>query len=344
MPNSYSGGGVGGAVGRFLGFDPTPGFNISNPLANQKSSAQAPKPVSVNLNKTYSALGTIPTGGSASDPYSSYGGQGAYNSLVSGFNTQHQNVLGSAYDAGTNAGVGYNSSILDLLDAQKQGQSKVNNAAIQNELAKQQGTQGVLAAVGRGIKSGGVMLANKNAGNSSATQGLADAYGQFGREQLSSVGNQYAQGQNAVTQQQSDLDLARAQGVRHLQDNKTQIVNTIVADAQTKLAALDAQIANANLPNRIAIDQEKNSIRADALGKLQAFDQTLNSGLAGITPSSVDQNRIQANQMALAGQAPANAFNFTTQAPAQLQGTGPSPSPLPLFSLPKGKDQAAQPA
>lgn len=352
--------GVGALIGHSLNALPgysTLGHNITSPNVNYTGAANpgggfttwgtgAAQSTPSSSSYDTSAGGG---GGSAPDPYAAYGGQSAYNSLVSGFDTQHQNLLSSAFENATSkAGSYYNGQggVLDFLDAQRQGQNKVNNDAIQNELAKQQGTQGVLASVGRGIKSGGVMLANKNAGNSSAAQGLADAYGQYGRQQLSGVGNQYAQGQNGIQQEQSSLDLARTQGVRHLEDSKNQIVNSIVADTQSKLAALDAQIANANLPNRIAIDQEKERVRTDALGKLQAFDQQLQQGIAGINPSSMDQNRIQANQMAQAGQAPADAFNFTSQIPGQFQNTGPSPAPLPLFSLPKGKDSTAvaQPA
>lgn len=325
-----------------------PGYNAPTPIP-QTSQAQINAARFANGNVSNWGPGAgganqpTPTS-STPDPYAAYGGQANYNAQLASADSQLQNSLKSASDSADAQGLTYYSGIQDFLEQQRQGQNKIDSAAVQNELSKQQGTQGVLAAVGRGIKSGGVLLANKNASDSSAAEGIANAYGQFGRQQLSGVGNQYAQGMNAVAAQQSDLDLQRSQGVRHLGENKTSIVNGIVADTTAKLAQLDAQIAGANLPNRIALDQEKQQVRADALGRLQYYDQFLTQGLGGIAPSSGDARRVQANQLAQAGQAPENAFSFTSQAPAQFQNTGPSAAPLPLFSLPKGKDLAAPPA
>lgn len=265
------------------------------------------------------------------DPYAKYGGTAAYNSLVSGFNAQKGNIYGTANEAAANAGIGLNSSILDLLSALKSGQSKIDQQAVQNELAKKQGTAGVLGMVGRGIKSGGVTLANKNASNSSASEALARAYGDIGRRQLSSVGNQYAQGQDAVATAQADFEQQRAGQIRHIGENKAQVVNNIVADARDKLAALDGQIASANLPNRINIEQEKEAIRQAALNQLQQYDQALSQGVAGINPTSIDARRGKAAELANAGTAPENAFNYTTQTPVQFQDTGPFASGLPIF-------------
>lgn len=277
---------------------------------------------------TYSAADSTPY----VDPYAAWGGQAAYNADIAGYNAQDQNILGSAANAATASGQQYNSSILDFLDSLTQGQNKVNNQAVQNELAKQQATQGILGMVGRGIRSGGVLLANKNASDSSAAQALADAYGQLGRQQMSGVGNQYALGQNAVDQSQQDLELQRAQGLRHLNDTKVSAINSIVNDAAQKLGDLDAQIAGANLPNRIALQQQQDQVRQNALGQLQQYDQALNSGSAGIQASSADDRRASAAGLANAGQAADTAFNYSTQAPATFQGTGPVASDIPLFS------------
>lgn len=273
------------------------------------------------------------------DAYAQYGGQAAYNNLVSGFNAQKGNIYGTANEAAANAGIGLNSSILDLLTALKTGQSKIDSQAVQNELAKKQGTAGVLGMVGRGIKSGGVTLANKNASNSSASEALAKAYGDIGRRQLSSVGNQYAQGQDAVASAQADFETQRAGQVRHIGENKAQVVNNIVADARDKLAALDGQIAGANLPNRINIEQEKEAIRQAALQQLQQYDQVLSQGVAGINATSTDARRGKAAELANAGTAPENAFDYTTQTPVQFQDTGPFASGLPIFTSNRARRQ-----
>ena len=145
----------------------------------------------------------------------------------------------------------------------KEGQRGIDSKAVQTELAKKQGTTGVLGMVGRGIKSGGVMLGNKNAASSSGAEAIARAYGDIGRRELSNVGNQYAQGMDQVQQAQVGLDEQRATGVRKYGENKAMVVNNIVSEARNKLAALDGQIAGASLPNRINIEAEKEAIKAD---------------------------------------------------------------------------------
>jgi hypothetical protein len=279
------------------------------------------------------AAPTAPT----ADPYAQWGGQQKYDALRSGFDSQHQGITDTANEAVGSAGRGLNSSILDLLDSLRSGQRNIDSQGVQNELAKQQGTQGVLGMVGRGIRSGGVMLANKNASDSSASQALANAYGDLGRRQLSSVGSQYAQGQNAIQQAQTDLGDQQAQGTRHIQESKTNVVNGIVTGARNSLAALDAAIAGASLPDRINIEQEKEKIRNNAMTQLQRYDQQLAQGVGGIQAASADTNRASAAALANQGTAADNAFSYTDQAPAQLQNTGPFSSNLPLFQLSRSK-------
>lgn len=280
----------------------------------------------------------------ASDPYAAYGGTAAYNSLRSGFGTQHDQLLSSANDA---IGSAHDSllngqgGILDFLDTIKSGQTAIDRKTIQNELAKKQGSTDVLGMVGRGLQSGGVVLANKNASNSSAGDALARAYGDIGRRSMSQVGNQFAAGQTDIANAQTDLGTQEQAGVRHINQSKNDTINTIVSDAQTKLAALDAQIASANLPDRINIEAEKNNIKTNAIGQLSELDQVLQSGMGGINPISGEDARGQAFQQAQAGVAPENAFQYDTQTPVQFQNTGPFASNLPLFTFPGAKKQTA---
>lgn len=271
------------------------------------------------------------TGGQTYDAYSQYGGKAAYDSMVSGFNAQKDNIYGTARDAVGNAAISINSSILDLVDALKRGQGQIDNQAVQTELAKKQGTRGVLGMVGRGIQSGGVMLGNKNAASSSGAEGIARAYSDIGRRELSNVGNQYELGMDQVAQSQADLEMQRASGVRKIGENKTMVVNSIVSEARNKLAALDGQIAGASLPNRINIEAEKEAIKAQALQQLQQYDQQLATGVGGVQASSADARRGRATELANKGTAPENAFDFNTQTPAEFQNTGPFSSGLPLF-------------
>lgn len=272
------------------------------------------------------------------DPYAAWGGQAAYNNLVNTFDAQKQGVLNSATDQTGIFGGQYQRGILDFLDNQRLGQQGIDTKASRNELAKMQGVQGVVGSVGRGIKSSGVMLANRNAGDSSAGQALANAYGQQGRQQLSNIGNQYEMGNQDIKSAQDAFAVQQASGVRGLQGGKDDFVNKLALDTRNSLASLDAQIAGASLPNRIAIDQEKEAVKARALQQLQGYDAQLQSGVAGIQATNQDQRRAKASELLSAGTSlGADAFQYTDQVPSSLQGTGPFSSELPLFSLPRGK-------
>lgn len=273
------------------------------------------------------------------DPYASYGGTDAYNRLVSGFNEQKSNIYGSADAAAKNAGIGYRGSILDLVESLRRGQNAIDEQGVQNELAKRQGYYGVLGMVGRGLKQGGVLLANKNAGDSSASEGIARAYSDIGRRNLSQVGNQYEQGLRGIGLAQEDLGVQRESGIRHLQDSKTQIINNIVSDARDKLAALDAAMAEANVPDKINIQQEKDKIKAQVVDALQQYDDLLSQKTEAINPTSIEDRRGQAFNLANAGTAPENAFSYTSQVPAQFANSGPFSSELPIFRKPPTKQE-----
>ena len=272
------------------------------------------------------------------DPYAAWGGRAAYDAKVNNYDAQKQGILGSAADqTGIYAGQ-YNRGILDFLDNQRLGQQGIDTKASRNELAKMQGVQGVLGSVGRGIKSSGVMLANRNAGDSSAAQALANAYGDQGRRQLSGIGNQYEMGNQDIQSAQNAFAIQQASGVRNLQGSKDDFVNKLALDTRNSLAALDAQIAGESLPNRIAIEQEKEAVRTRAIQALQQYDAQLQSGVQGIQATGADQRRAKAAELMNAGtNLGADAFNYSTEVPTQFQGTGPFSSELPLFSLARGK-------
>lgn len=287
-----------------------------------------------------STLGVSTTNAPA-NPYQQWGGQSAYNNLVSGFNTQKQGIIDSASSAAENKAKEYGLSVLNFLDSLKLGQQKLDRQGANNELAKMQGVNGVLGMVGRGIRSGGVMLNNKNAGDSSAAGALANAYGQIGRGQLSNVGNQYEQGNNELQADQSAFDVQQAAGVRNLQGSKDIAVNDIVNAARTSLVELDAKMADASMPERIAIEQEKNNIKQTVVSKLQALDQQLTSGVSGVKAATVDQRRQTAGDLLRAGTSlGADAFNFSTEAPATFQGIQPAGSGIPLYTMPRSRRTA----
>jgi len=313
-------------------------------------------PVS-QVNNVYQDLGVAPPGQPAAqapaapqqqytqayvppDPYAQWGGQQAYNNLLSGFHSQKDNIYSSANDLAAQKGTEYKNSILDTVHQLQLGQQGINAQGVQNELAKRQGTQDVYGMVNRGIKSGGVMLANKNAGDSSAAGALAGAYGDMGRRQMSSIGNQYEAGNRDIATKQAEQLYQQQSAANKFNDTKTSTVNSIVGSARDQLSALDAQMANASMPERINIEQEKEAIRQSALNQLQQYDRYLTEGLGAIHQNTPDERRAQAIQNAQAGMAPANSFQYDATVPAQWQGTGPFASDLPIFTFPRGRRQA----
>lgn len=251
------------------------------------------------------------------------------------FNSARDQLLSSTTGAIGDTARNYGQGILDYLSSAKTQQDRINNQSQQNELSKLTGTQGVLDMVGHGIKSGGVVLANKNAGTSSATDAIAQAYADIGRRQLSGVGNQYEMGKNGIAQSQTELDRVNADQIRKSGNDKTNAINAIVNSAADKISTLNAQAASAALPDRLDIESQKEQIRQQAMAALQQYDQQLSQGIASNGPSSGEANKAAAAKLAAAGTAPANAFSYSTETPAQFQNTGPFASELPIFTLPK---------
>lgn len=267
------------------------------------------------------------------DPYAGtvFGSTANHDRIQNDWNSQRDTTMSSINDRIGNDANTYHSSIIDYIESLKNGQGKIDQSAVQNELARQQGQTGVIGTVGRGLRSGGIVLANKNAGTSSATEALARAYSDIGQREMSGVDNQYENGKYKIGLDQADLDAQAATGARHINDNKNNVINTIVSDAQSAIAALNASASTASLTDRVDIEAKKAEIRNQAMAKLQAYD----GELAGAKPAaaSVETNRGQANQLAQAGNAAANPFQYSTEIPTQFQSSGPFASDIPLFSL-----------
>lgn len=316
-------------------------FNVTHPATPAPKPSTPARPTAApSPTPTSAPAGNSTTGGGYYYDPAAAAAAAAQAQAQSDYNSSKDATFGSINDAINSGASGYNSSILDYLDSLKSSQGAINNKAVQNELSRSTGTAGVLDMVGHGIRSGGVTLANDNASNSSAADALAKAYGDIGRRQLSGVGNQYELGKSDIAQSQTALDQANSTELRHASENKTNIINSIVSQATDKLSALNAAAASASLPDRLDIESQKSQIQQQALSALQQYDQALSSGISGNAPTSVEANRATAAGLASAGTAPDDAFNYTTDVPANLQSTGPFASELPIFTLPSKKQTA----
>lgn len=322
-------------------------------------------PVKATRNNTFGVLAPrfnpaktkgVQDGGSTPELYSgdyssssSYGGYSSpqaqqlaqqQKSLLDQLGANINRVYGSATDSAHQQGYGLDTAIKQFGLQTRQAQDAINQKGIQNEASKRAGTADILSMVGRGIRSGGVTLANKNASNSSAADAIARAYGDIGQREQSKVNNQYALANEDIGSQQKALqDQENLYRDATYANNKEQIIGGIVQSAQGQLAELDNALRGASLPDRIAIENEKAKVRDMARGELQKYDVLLNQELASAHANSQDENRAKATELSQLGQAPAGQFQYNTEAPAQFQGQAPAGGNLPLFSLRKNQDQ-----
>lgn len=303
-------------------------YNNSGPGAASNDSINAPQ---YQTNDNWNTPPPPP------DPYAKWGGRAAYDNMRSGFANQKSSILNSANAAAQQRGIEYKQGILDWGLGAKESQQAIDNRGINAEMAKSQGMKGVLGMVSRGIRSAGVMLANKNAGDSSAAGALAAAYGDIGKRQASGVNNAYGLEQNQITLDQQNLGARNALAMQKFEDSKQTVVNSIVSEAENNLAALDAQIAGASLPDRIAIEQEKQNIRNNAMAQLTQYDAELAKQRAAANPTSIDARRAEASRLSNMGKASNMDFGYTTDVPAQFQDTGPFASELPIFTYGRNK-------
>lgn len=270
----------------------------------------------------------------AVDPWAGtpWGSQANYNKALDDFNASKSNAFNNVTDATNNAAVQYGGGINDFIDQLRAGQRNIDRGSVQNELSRDQGRLGVLDMVGSGIRSGGVVLNNANAANSSAGDALGRAYSDMGRRELTKVGSQYALGQENIHNQQQDLGINSDIFRRKSEESKITSVNAIVQTAAQQLQQLNIAAQYASLPDRIAIEQEKARIRTEATNKLSSYDSVLSNGIASVAPRSAEGNRTEAQRLLTAGTAPDNSFNYTSDIPTVLQNTGPFASSLPIFT------------
>lgn len=307
---------------------PLPSSQITQPTNQQTfTPTAAPKTTTQNTGgakSTYSAPKV--------DPYAKWGGRAgldqARNALIEGLNNSaNQSAASWRYGAE------------DTLNALSQNQNNINRMGAQNELARTQGRQGILGMVGRNLRSSGVMLANKNASDSSAAGALANAYGDIGHRELNKVGNQYAMQNEEIGRLQENQTRELTTKTNRLREDKNFQVNDIVNKARTAIGALNADMANASIPDRIAMEQEINRIKNGMLDSLQKLDSDLASAPSNIRADSADARRAEAQRMAQEGTSAANPFEFNQDINTQFQG-GPFAGNMPLYTFPRNRQRS----
>lgn len=284
-----------------------------------------------NPNPTYSRYNA--DGTPYVDPYSQWGGKSAYDAKVGEINQGKQSVLDSANmsrDAQFNTG---RSSILDFIGGARQQQDTIDQKRANAQFSLQEGKGDIMDMVGRGIRSGGVMLANKNAASSGAAGQIARAYGELGNREARDVGNQFALENQGIDLEQNNLATGFETQKRKIDEFKISNTDNIVNSAKADLQALEARRIGASLPELFQIDQLTQQIKDATMAKLGELDSLLQSERAKINPMDNQQVMAKANDMRTAGTGGPQMFNFNTNA-ANVQTTGApiAGAELPIYS------------
>lgn len=317
----------------------SPQTTSGNPITTV--SPQSTSGHSINQSPTY-ALGAVTntpgntennttTNGEYSDPYSQWGGATAFAALKSGFDNQKNALFDSAVNSAEAKGLAMRTAIENFLRNIGRQQREIDERGISNEMGLASGHSDILSMVNRGLRSGGVMLADRNATDSSAAQAIAEAYNELGTRQLNDIGNQYEMENIAIGFAQNDLDEDVTGGIKSIQAEKQAAITSIVNEANNQIAALDAAMANASMPERIAINSEINRIRTAVTNELGNYDNKL-SNVHSINPMARPALLAQSRQRAKMGMRDKAPFNYENIGSGQLQETGPVATNLPIFT------------
>lgn len=295
-PNDPKKQGIGNAVGQWLGFDPTPGFNVRNPLNNN-----TPAPVSAPK-KT--AMRPLEDQGYS--PYDSGYVQGASTTRSSGYDpasvaaidagiNQANNGLG-LLDRQQDIGLGditssYNNALNRLLSGFGQAERNYNTTKQQTTQDNINTRNDIQAGVGRNTNALQRLLGQRGSGNSSAAQIVAP-YGAAlqGTQQLRGVADAFGRNMQSLDANWQDYNTQFGQSREDLDQQRYQNENSLrgkVADSRQSLlntlAQLTAQRSAAN-----------GGSSAAALAAAQPFINQANQ----IAGQAVDYSRQYANPIA----------------------------------------------
>lgn len=334
--SGYSGGGGGGGGGGAWG------ASYSEPTSSSTSGFPSYSEAEVLGTSTSEPTYSSYTSGSIQqsqapapppDPYAQWGGRSAYNALTGEITQNKDNIVNSAgmsREAQFNQG---RSSILDFIDDAKLTQEGIDQKRKNAQFSLQAGKGDIMEMVGRGIRSGGVMLANKNAASSGAAGQIARAYGELGNRENRDVNNQFELENQGIDLEQNNLTTGFDKQKRKIDEFKISQTDNIVNKAKADLAALDAQRIGASLPELFQIDQIAQEIKDATMARLGELDTLLQTKRAEVNPISRQQVLAGANQMRTAGTGGPQMFDFNTNAP-DIRTAGPSVAgaELPIYS------------
>ena len=221
-------------------------------------------------------------------------------------------------------------TILDWITTMGQQQEGINTKRANSQLGFDNASRSIMDMVGRGVKSAGTMLANRNASASSSGEAIAQAYNQLGQSKMSGAGNELAMANANTDVEQGAYNAARDSGKRKFGIDTQNQVDTLISGARNAFAALNDQLIGAGLEDRINIEQEKENLRQTVLQKLAGLDAEVNK-VDNIQAASKEQTLAKAGELRRAGTDIGSQFNVG-DITSQLTD-GANPSQLPLYSF-----------
>jgi hypothetical protein len=105
---------------------------------------------------------------------------------------------------------------------------------------------------------------------------------------------------------------------------------------RNNLANLQAWAAGQSLPVQLDAQAKANELKGQIDSILNPFNSELDTGVANTKPTTTDQRRSTAADLAQQGTAASSPFDFTSQVPAAFQGQ-PVSGELPIFTTPRKK-------
>lgn len=253
---------------------------------------------------------------------------------INNFQTQAGNVRTSAGEQiGSSLGQ-QRGSILDYFTGAGRTLQGLNQRRTNAEMSRNAGMRDIMGMVGRGVKSGGVMLANKNAASSSAAGQMARAYGEMGNRENQKVQNQYGLEQQDINTQQTQFneDVNTYSG-RKLDEWKQTQAQSIADTVRNALADLDLAARNADLGTLFEIEKERQSIKDQAMQRFGELDNLVAQERSKLSPLDTAGARSQAVANEQLGQSTPQMFNFNAQAPVAQQQFGGANGNIPLYSF-----------
>lgn len=265
------------------------------------------------------------------DPYAKWGGKAGYDGMQAGWDQTLGSINNQAdFDTRSYASK-YGLSINELVNQGQVGQSAIDTSRINNFANQQLGQKQVNNMVGSGIQSGGVLLANRNAGDSSATEAIAKAYGVLGNREMMNINNQFEAGQRDINQAQVEFDAQQALGLNRLKVESADEADRIVTQARDDIAALRAEQQKVDFPTQVDIEAEIAAIQGRTIASLKVLDNRLVTEMGAI--KGIDNTTAQSKAMSNinAGNVPQNQFNYNTSPEVKMPGASP-PSTLPIYT------------